>query len=112
HSRLTVPFVPNSTPYPEKTLDFRANVLNTNARKFYNRHGIETVQPAFETLSDAKEKVVMITRYCIRRELDLCEKHCASANVVRKPMRISDRHHAYRLVFDCRRCSMSLILEK
>ncbi len=52
YPRETAAFTPNSIPYPEKQLDYRANVLNEHARQFYHRHGAEVLEPAFEILSE------------------------------------------------------------
>jgi 23S rRNA 5-hydroxycytidine C2501 synthase len=109
--RQTVRLTPNDAPYPVKRLDFRANVLNEHARRFYERHGAEITEPAFETLSDMAGKTVMTTRYCIRHQLDLCLKHSPSSRPYKEPLRISDRDHTYRLEFDCRQCRMLVILE-
>ncbi|OPY75534.1 MAG: putative protease YhbU precursor [Syntrophorhabdus sp. PtaU1.Bin153] len=111
YHRHTIPLVPNDAPYPEKRLDFRANVLNGHARQFYERHGAEVIEPAFETLSDTSGKTVMTTRYCIRHQLDLCSRHNRLSRFCKEPLRISDRHHIYRLEFDCQRCRMLVILE-
>ena len=107
----TIGFAPNDTPYPEKRLDFRANVLNEHARRFYKRHCTEIIEPAFETLPDTTGKTVMTTRYCIRYQLDLCTKYCQLSHPPKEPLRISDRHHTYCLEFDCRQCRMLVILE-
>jgi putative protease len=107
----TIQFIPNNAPYPEKKLDFRANVVNEHARQFYKRHGTEIIEPAFEALSDTTGKTVMTTRYCIRHQLDLCPKHNQSSRSPKEPLRISDKHHTYRLAFDCRQCRMLVILE-
>ena len=101
--------MPNSIPYPEKQLDYRANVLNEHARSFYKRHGAEILEPAFETLSEKTGKEVMRTRYCLRYELDACLKSGQSRCQLKEPLRISDGHHAYLLKFDCEACRMSLI---
>jgi len=106
-----IPFTPNDFPYPEEKLDFRANVLNALARRFYERHGATITEPALETLSDPTGKTVMITRYCLRYQLDLCPKVQRSGPPVQEPLRIRDAHHTYRLEFDCRQCRMFLILE-
>ena len=91
YPRQTIRFTPNNAPYPEKKLDFRANVLNEHARRFYERHGAEIIEPAFETLSDTAGKTVMTTRYCIRHQLDLCPKYSRSSHPLKEPLRISDR---------------------
>jgi collagenase-like PrtC family protease len=112
YPRQNIPFTPNGTPYPEKKLDFRANVLNDLARRFYERHGAAITEPAFESLSDTTGKTVMTTRYCIRHQLDLCPRVRRSGRPVKEPLKIRDGHHTYRLEFDCRQCRMFLILER
>jgi len=108
--RQTIPFVPNSVAYPEKILDYRANVANSRALAFYKRHGAMVIEPAFEYLSDHTGKTVMTTRYCIRYQLDLCSRS-SPGQTIQEPLRIRDAHHTYRLHFDCDRCTMSVILE-
>lgn len=109
--RQEIPFTSNDASYPEKTLDFHANVLNALARKFYERHGATVTEPAFEALPDTTGKTVMTTRYCIRHQLDLCPKLQRQEHSVKEPLKLRDAHHTYRLEFDCRQCRMFLILE-
>ncbi len=111
YHRQTIPFVPNDSPYPRKELDFHANVLNEQARRFYERHGARIVERAFETIKNANGRTVMTTRYCIRYHLDLCPKQRRTARLPEEPLRLEDKHHRYRLEFDCRRCRMAVILE-
>ncbi len=109
--RDEAPFVPNDAPFPEPRLDYHANVLNRHARRFYERHGAEVVEGAFETLPDPVGREVMTSRYCLRRELDACPK-CGGAHLLEEPLRIKDGGHTYLLRFDCEACRMSVILEK
>jgi 23S rRNA 5-hydroxycytidine C2501 synthase len=111
YPREIIRLTPGNTPYPEKKLDFRANVLNEYARSFYERHGVEIIEPAFEILSHKIGKTVMTTRYCIRHQLDLCPKYGPSNHPLKEPLRMSDKHHTYRLEFDCRQCRMFVIFE-
>ena len=105
------PFRPNDVAYPEKKLDFHANVFNDLARKFYERHGAVVTEPAFEALPDITGKTLMTTRYCIRYQLDLCPKLQHPGQPVQEPLRLKDAHHTYRLDFDCKQCRMFVILE-
>lgn len=111
YPRPNIPFTPNDAPYPEKNLDFRANVANALAQRFYERHGATVTEPAFESLSDTIGKTVMTTRYCIRYQLDLCPKLQHPGRPVKEPLKIRDAHHTYRLEFDCRQCRMFVVLE-
>ncbi len=111
YPRENIQFTPNDAPYPGKKLDFRANVANSLARRFYERHGALVTEPAFEALSDATGKTVMTTRYCIRYQLEMCPKAQHSDSPLKEPLRIKDGHHTYRLEFDCRQCRMFVILD-
>ena len=111
YPRSIIRFVPNDTPCPEKTLDYHANILNDHARRFYERHGVLAIEPAFEALSDTAGMTVMTSRYCIRHQLDLCPRYGAKGPSSQKPLTLRDRHHMYRLEFDCRQCRMLVILE-
>jgi 23S rRNA 5-hydroxycytidine C2501 synthase len=102
-------FKPNDIPYPERRLDYHANVLNSYAERFYRRHGAEVMEPAFEILPEKKGREVMKTRYCIRYELDACLKAGPSGRRLKEPLRISDGRHQYLLKFDCEACRMSVI---
>ncbi|MRR16013.1 MAG: U32 family peptidase [Deltaproteobacteria bacterium] len=103
--------VKNDFPYPEKRLDFRANVMNGAARRFYERHGAAVTEPALESLTGIAGRTVMTTRYCIRHQLDLCPKLQHPERNIREPLKLADAHHIYRLEFDCRKCRMEVILE-
>lgn len=111
YPRRDIPFTPNNTRYPEKKLDFHANVFNARARQFYERHGAAVTEPAFESLTETAGKTVMAARYCIRHQLDLCPRAQRSGRPVKEPLRLRDAHHIYRLEFDCVQCRMFLILE-
>jgi len=109
--RRTFRLASSNIPYPVKQLDFRANVLNSYARRFYERHDAAVTEPAFETLSDTLGKTVMTARYCIRHQLDACPRAARQRPPLKEPLRISDGRHIYLLKFDCLECRMSVILE-
>jgi collagenase-like PrtC family protease len=100
---------PNDAPFPERRVDYRANVFNERARRFYERHGAEVVEAAFESLSETTGKEVMRSRYCLLYELDACTRSGKSQRRLKQPLQICDAHHAYLLKFDCEACLMSLI---
>jgi len=106
-----MPLTPNDAPFPQNRLDYRANVFNSHARRFYERHGVTAIEPAFESLSETSGRQVMVTRYCLRHQLGLCTRHRRGKHSPKEPLRISDGRHTYRLEFDCRRCRMMVVLE-
>ena len=65
--------VSESIPFPEATLDYRANVANCSARAFYEQHGARVLAPAFEIVPVEKADL-MTCRHCIRATLELCPK--------------------------------------
>jgi len=62
-------------PFPEKTLDFTYNVSNKLARQFYERHGVEEIQKAFELQWEPGKARVMTTKYCVKYELGKCARY-------------------------------------
>ncbi len=99
----------NSVPYPEKKLDYRANVFNMHARRFYEHHGAQVTEPAFEALPEPSGREVMRTRHCILYELDACLKQDRPRRRFKGPLKLTDGHNTYLLKFDCGACRMSLI---
>lgn len=101
----------SSTTTP-KNVDFRENIANSLARKFYTDHGTSSIEPALEVaLPDRKKELkVMECRYCIRRELGACLKTPGGSRLPRNLMlRQSGGNRQYRLDFDCKKCLMSVI---
>jgi putative protease len=111
YPREAAALVSNGISYPEKQLDYHANVLNEHARRFYKRHGAEVLESAYEILPERTGKEVMRTRYCLLYELDACPKSGRSHRKLKEPLRIFDGHHSYLLKFDCEGCTMSLIFK-
>ena len=103
--------IPNTVPYPETDLSFRANILNTHAKAFYKRHGVLSMESAFETLTVAAGKPVMTTRYCLRHELNACLKSPTGNQSLKGPLTIDDGRHRYGLEFDCMQCRMIVIFQ-
>ncbi len=101
------PIVPNDYPYPEEKLDYRGNVLNSRAARFYKRHGVKEVGMAAEGGADLAGLPLMTTRFCLRRQYGLCRKGKAV-----EPLFLEDAEgRRFRLEFDCARCAMRVYLE-
>jgi putative protease len=91
--------------YPEKNLDYRANVFNRNARTFYEKHGVTVIEDALEAGGSTSGKTLMTTRYCIRREIGACLKETGGRDLV-PPLTLTDGKRTYTLRFDCKACRM------
>lgn len=105
-------------PYPEKMLDYRDNVANSLAEKFYRDHGIRKIESALEVHIPSKkreddkaekERIVMTTRHCILREMGKClRKTPSSARNFRLPLFLTSGNHRFKLSFDCDNCEMQM----
>jgi len=99
----------NNVPFPQKNLSFTGNVLNSKAETFYRRHGVETIAPAAESGLDLSGKVVMTTKYCLRRQLGLCKR--PASKIPASPLVLLDETgREYRIIFHCGKCAMDVIL--
>lgn len=117
--------------YPLRNLESSDNVANSLAYGFYKSHGVDEIKEAVE-IQDRKARIkvknqtpVMVTRYCLRRELGFCKKHPESKSGVpnifirrnlspddlSEPLTISSGPHTFSLKFDCRNCEMHVLLK-
>ena len=93
-----------------KLLDYHWNVANHSARELYESLGAKVVQPALEADSgkDTQGRVVMTTRYCLRRQLGACLKTPGAVSLP-KDLFLRSPGICLRLDFDCRNCLMKVI---
>jgi collagenase-like PrtC family protease len=98
----------NTIPYPEKHLTYLGNVFNERARAFYRRHGVESIGPAAESGLDLSGQVVMTTKYCLRKELGLCQR---KGSEPAEPLILEDEDgRQFELRFRCGPCGMDIFL--
>jgi len=102
--------IPNSVRYPERELNYQANVLNRKAAAFFERHGAVVVEPAAESGLDMSGRRVMKTRYCVRYEIGACPRE-GQAELPGLLWLVDPAGRRLRLEFDCDECSMSVIFE-
>jgi putative protease len=95
----------NTLPYPSKTLDYRGNVSNHLARQFYERHGVTSIGRSYEESPVGKAEL-MVTRYCILRELGWCKKE--STKKIKEPLYLENNGQMLELHFDCKNCRMTI----
>jgi 23S rRNA 5-hydroxycytidine C2501 synthase len=112
YSRKTVVIEQNDYPFPEKVLDYKANIANEKALMFVQRHGAVVKEKAFELLENNKGKELMVTKYCIRYQLGECPKENKKGKTsLSFPWRLKNNQNNFRLEFDCKKCEMSIVLE-
>ncbi|MDR3183878.1 MAG: U32 family peptidase [Prevotellaceae bacterium] len=99
---------PNAVPYPDATVDYRANVANALAQQFYARHGVAVAAPAFET-AHPQEAHYMRTKYCLKHELGYCPKQ-NPGKALPEPLFLLNNGRKIELAFDCKNCEMALVM--
>ena len=87
--------------FPQSKIDYKENVLNSEAQKFYEECKVCVTEPALEALSNVKSGVeLMRTKHCLKFASNLCGKAC-------KPLFLVDKNGVkYPLKFDCKNCEM------
>lgn len=90
--------------YPHPMVSRYENVTNALSAEFYRSHDVTEIEQALETMPTAGERV-MISSYCLRREIGECLKKGAK---LKGDLYIEHGTARYRLDFDCRRCLMTL----
>lgn len=103
--------ISEATDYPVKELTYLGNVMNAQARTFYQDHGVLRVDDAFEK-SAPENAVVMFCRHCIKNSMGLCPK-CRKQEVkVHEPLYLlSQDGRRFKLRFDCSHCQMEVLSE-
>ena len=103
--------MPTNHPYPEKELNYSGNVVNSYARRFFERHGSQILQAGYEQIESKPGDVVMTTKYCLRYELGDCLKERAPKEK-QLPAKLFLENNGKRLAleFDCHRCEMKIKL--
>ena len=97
-------------PYPVSSLDYTFNVSNKLARKFYERHGVTSIEKAFELQWDPGKSKVMTTKYCVKYELGKCPKfqRDTMGTKVVEPLVLKQGDREYKLKFNCKPCEMEI----
>lgn len=107
HKIVAEKIIPNTTPYPEKQLTYKANVSNSLAKKFYHRHGVEKIENAFELQNSYSGKDIMDIKYCIQFELGFCNGK-QKKEYAFKQLFLKDKNRKYELKFNCKECKMGI----
>ncbi|KAB2868068.1 MAG: U32 family peptidase [Bacteroidales bacterium] len=93
--------------YPVSNIDFKANVSNAKSKDFLMNHGVEKIESAYEIEKPYGNSELMVTRYCIKYELEMCPSKQNGKST--KPLFLKDNNHKYPLIFDCQNCQMKIM---
>lgn len=92
--------------YPTALLTPQDNVTNRLAREFYADHGVEEIAEGLDCRTSTADEQVIISDYCIRREIGECLKEKCR---LKGDLYLVRGTKKYRLSFDCKACQMRLI---
>lgn len=103
---------PTESPQaPDFQADYRANIANSMAERFYREAGFSSIEQALEVapLSGATlvGREVMRTPYCIRRERGTCLKQ--HPELKNEKLFLENNGVMLELTFNCMRCEMGVI---
>ena len=100
------PFVENrEAKYHQTTITEQENVTNLLSRQFYADHGVESIAEGLDLRQTTAGCRVMVTDYCIRREIGQC---LLKNPTIKGDIYLERGRKRYKLTFDCKRCQMSL----
>ena len=106
-----LPGTPATPHYPVKELSYLGNVMNAQARTFYQDHGVTKVDDAFEK-SQPDSATVMFCRHCIKYALGICNKNRKRDLKIQEPLFLTSQDgRRFRLKFDCSRCQMEIMYQ-
>jgi len=99
----------NDTPYLQETIDYKENVSNKLSEQFYERHGVKSIENAFEVQENHADKEIMITKHCIKYQMGACEKFEKNPKKFSEPLYLEDNNRKYKLEFDSKNCLMKVL---
>ena len=97
----------NTYPFPEETVTFRGNVMNSFAERFYARHGAKVMEPAAETGIDMKGHTVMKTKHCLKYSAGLCP--AGGCKKSENLYLVDEKGKKYFLSFNYNDCNMEIV---
>lgn len=99
---------PTTSTYPQPTLTYLGNVMNSRAASFYEEHGVKQWAWAYEKEPPA-EAVLMFCKHCLRYSMGWCPIHQRVRSPYREPYYlVGTDGKRFRLEFDCKNCQMKV----
>ena len=95
-------------PLPEGlSTDYRLNVSNRLARRFYRKCGVESTAPAYE-LARVPDAQLALCLHCVKYSLGLCPRFSGAEAKDLPYLILRSPRLSLRAEFDCARCRMRL----
>ncbi|MCD7972263.1 MAG: U32 family peptidase [Candidatus Azobacteroides sp.] len=99
----------NYISYPQSSLTYLGNVINSNSFKFYQQSGVNRID--MSTIEKkSTEQTLMFTKYCIRERLGWCQKNSIKekSNFSVESLYLEYNHLILKIEFDCKVCEMKI----
>ena len=100
----------DAVAYVTQSLDYRGNVSNAYARKFYRDHGVKDIAPAYE-IAPVEKAAVMFCKHCIKYSMGWCSRSGVQSPYKEPYYIVSGDGRRFRLQFDCKECMMRVLAE-
>lgn len=101
-----------SHPWLSTTLTYAGNVMNREARLFYESHGVQQIEPAFEQ-QPVPGALLMRCKHCLRYTMGWCPTRQQGSSPYREPYYlVSNDGRRFRLHFDCKACEMQVVKDE
>ena len=92
------------TSFPLTQINYKGNVLNSEAEYFYNNCGCKVSEQALEAKETIPQGIeLMRTKHCLKYAANLCQK------TSKKLYLVDDKGKKYPLKFDCKNCEMVIL---
>ena len=99
---------PTTHTYPQTSLTYLGNVMNSRAASFYKEHSVQSIEPAFEQ-KPVEDAVLMFSKHCLRYSMGWCPIRQRVRSPYKEPYYlVSGDGKRYRLEFDCKNCQMKI----
>lgn len=92
----------NYTKFIKEELDYRSNVHNSLAEKFYKKCSSEVIEHSFESKVPYRQVELMRTKHCLKYAFDMCKSP-------RNLILVDEKGVEYPLKFDCKHCEMCIL---
>ncbi|DAA98294.1 TPA: collagenase-like protease [Candidatus Gastranaerophilales bacterium HUM_9] len=92
----------NYTKFIKEELDYRANVHNSLAEKFYKKCSSEVIEHSFESKVPYRQVELMRTKHCLKYAFDMGKSP-------RNLILVDEKGVEYPLKFDCKHCEMCIL---
>lgn len=98
----------NDYPYSCDHVDYLSNIINDEALKFYENHGVKDIQYGVEKRMPSSLLKVMTTKHCIRYANGMC---CRETGKPATPLILKNNVGSFRIEFDCKNCVMNIFAD-